>query len=132
GRCACRCGGTVLPWNTFQVLTSTALTVGEREGRDRRPARLHAVVRPRARGGARAAGPRRRARHFTVPVRGAPAPRGLPAERALLPALLARVRPLARPVAAEGRRASRRRRLACAAPSGRAPRPVAPPPPPPR
>ena len=62
-------------------------TVGERARRDRRSARLHAVVRPRARGGARAGRRRRRARHVAVPLRGAARPRRLPPRRALLPAL---------------------------------------------
>ena len=91
-RCAFRPGGTVLPWNRFQVRTITALYCRPAHARrHRRPARLHAVVRPRARGGARA----RRGATSSCTRRCSASPSCRPPDgyrrvRALLPAVVAR------------------------------------------
>ena len=53
-RKARRCGGTVLPWKRFQLRTSTRLRYFDARAA-RRPARVHALVRPRARRRARRA-----------------------------------------------------------------------------
>src|SRR5207247_4048160 len=70
--------------------------------RRRRPTCVHAVVRPRAGGGARARRRRCRARDVAFPLRRAAAERRLPPQRALLPALVARLPALAPAPAAEG------------------------------
>ena len=74
--------------------------------RPRRSAGVHAVVRPRARGGARARGRRRRARRRRASASARlPAPDGYRAQRALLSALVAALPALAAAAAAEGGRA---------------------------
>ena len=98
--------GRVLPWKRFQLRTSTRLRYfGARPAR--RSARVHAVVRPRARGGARARGRRRRARDVALPLRRVAGAGRLPAQRALLSALVAALPALAAAPAAEGGRAPR-------------------------
>src|SRR5437868_13969901 len=73
----------------------------------RRPAGVHSLVRPRARRRARPCRRRRRARDLPLPLRRAAGARGLPAERALLPALVAAVQTVTVAPAAEGGRAPR-------------------------
>ena len=113
-------GGEVLPWKRFQLRISTVcrLLYERRARRPRRPSRVHAAVRPRARGGAR---PRRRggrARHLALPLRrGARAGR-IPPPRGLLPALVAAVPALPAATAAEGGRAPDRPGAAGAHPHG--------------
>ena len=86
----------------------TALAHQPRARRRRRPPSLHAAVRPRARVRARPGRGRRRADHVPLPLRPGRRPRRLPAPRALLPALVAPLRPLAAARAVEGSGASAR------------------------
>src|SRR5205814_3283212 len=97
----------------------------ERARRPRRSTRFHAGLRPRARGGARAGGSRRGARDVAFPLRRSAGSRGIRAERALLPDLLATLRTVPAAVAAEGGRARPRPRPARPPPRGRPPSPVA-------
>ena len=99
----------MLPWKRFQVRTSTALYATARARRHRRSARVHAVVRPRARGGARAAGADVELATSRFRFGELPPPDGYRRARALLPALVAALPALAAAAAAEGGRAPRRR-----------------------
>ena len=74
----------------------------------RRPGRVHAAVRPRARRRARPRRRGRRARHVAVPLRRRRRAGRLPAPRALLSRLLAAVPPLAAAAAGQGARAPAR------------------------
>src|SRR5439155_11164330 len=91
----------------------------------RRSARVHALVRPRARDRTRAKRRGRHRRRITLSLRRRASARGVPPHGALLPTLVAPLQTLAPEVAAQGRRASRRARLALPHACRRRPRPMA-------
>ena len=95
GDSRCRRGGWALPWNTFQVRTRSSIVRAPRlrvpssacadARRPRRSTRLHAPVRPRARGRPRPLWSRGGARHVAVSLRRAPAPDGYALDEAFYP-----------------------------------------------
>src|SRR5512146_1406808 len=97
----------------------------QRARRPRRSARLHAAVRPRARGGPRARRRRGRAADLALPLRRAAGGGRLPAHGLALPGLVARLPALAAAAAGEGRGAPARPACARAAVARRPARAVA-------
>ena len=129
---ACPTRRWAFPWKTFHVRTSSRMREPRLRvpsaacadaRRPRRSPRLHAPVRPRARGSARPGRRGRRARHVAVPLRRAPRRRRVRAGGVLLSALEPDRRPVA--AGAEGRRAPGRDAAADAPPRRRDPPAVA-------